>query len=112
VGGVVGGASGVESGPGAIATAAGGAALGGAAGEGARQAITRYTHPEDRKMGMLESGAHIVGQGALQGVNELGGRVAGKVVGKALAPVAEAAATKYPAIAKILGTARELLLLL
>lgn len=101
-GGLIGGAAGLESGPGAIATAGLGAAAGGALGEDARQVINEHLHP-DEKMSALKSGARILGQGALQGANEVTGRIGGRLASKALAPVAESMSTRYPILAKMLG---------
>lgn len=99
VGGVLGAAAGVESGPGAVATEMLGAAAGGALGERARQFI------KDPKMESTESAMRMAGQGSLQAVNELGGRVAGKIAGKVLAPIAERfpVLQHYPFLATLVG---------
>ena len=89
IGGILGAASGAETGPGAVLSATVGAGAGGSAGEAAKQALTEKFHPEDAKMGPIETGARIVGEGALQGANELTGQVAGRTVGKILRPMAE-----------------------
>lgn len=86
-GGVLGGMAGIESGPGAIATAAGGAALGGAGGEALKEKIKK------EKL----NPANIAVQGALGGVGEgvggvvakVGGKVAGTVLPKIVSKISE-----------------------
>jgi hypothetical protein len=100
VGGLVGALTGAETGPGAIIPATVGAGAGGAAGEAAKQSLTEKFHPEDAKMGPIETGVRIAGEGVLQGANELGGQVAGRTVGKLIRPIADkvgaATLAKYP----------------
>ena len=82
-GGLAVGGPGLVSGPADIAAAAGGAAAGGAIGEGVRQAAEEKIHPYDHRMTPKEAATGIVEQGAMQGVNEATGRVAGKVLAPA-----------------------------
>lgn len=89
IGGILGAGAGAETGPGAVGTAALGASAGGGLGETVRQSLTEKLHPEDKKMGATETAARIAGQAGLQGVNELGGQVAGRTVGKILRPIGE-----------------------
>ena len=77
VGGLLGGGGGIETGPGALATGAAGAAFGGATGEAARQLGKRKlfgTGPETS----LESAKEIGKQGGIQAASEVLGRVGGK----------------------------------
>ncbi len=80
VGGIIGGGGGLETGPGAIATGAAGAAAGGGLGETVRESLTEKLFPFEHRMTPKESAEHIVGQGALQGASEAGGRVATKAM--------------------------------
>lgn len=99
-GGMVGLGAGAETGPGAVATSAAGAAAGGGLGEDAKQSLTEHFHPEDRPMGPLESGLRILAASGEQGLQEVGGQVAGRVAGKIVRPLAEKAGpaliAKYP----------------
>lgn len=99
-GGMVGLGAGAETGPGALATSAVGAAAGGGLGEDAKQSLTEHFHPEDRQMGPLESGLRILAAGGEQGLQEVGGQVAGRVAGKIVRPLADKAGpailAKYP----------------
>ena len=62
IGGVLAGGAGIESGPGAIATGAAGAAAGGGLGEIARQVIEEHEHPYDHHMTGKEAAEHIAAQ--------------------------------------------------
>lgn len=100
-GGLIGGAAGAESGPGAVGTAVIGAGAGGALGEDARQYLNQHFHPEDRKMGPLESSLRIIAAGGGQAAQEATGRLAGKVIGRGMNAIGdrfvpEAAFAKYP----------------
>ena len=83
-GGIAGGGAGIETGPGAIATGALGAAAGGALGEDIRQAAEEKIFPNEPKMTPKEAATGIVKQGAVQGLSEATGRVGSKI----LSPVA------------------------
>jgi hypothetical protein len=98
VGGILGGGTGIETGPGALGTAALGAAAGGGLGEDLRQVLTEKFHPENKRMGPIESGASMARQAGLQAANEVGGRVPGRIVSRFLRPVADMlpALQKYP----------------
>ena len=86
VGGFAGGLIGAGAGGGvaSIGTAALGAAAGGAGGEDIRQSLNEYLHPEDKKMGGTESALRMAGAGGSQALQELGGRVSGRLVGHGL----------------------------
>lgn len=88
-GGLIGAGAGAESGPGAVATAALGAGAGGVLGEDARQVIMEKLYPNAPKMGALEAGARLAGQGALQAGNEVAGQVGGRLAGRVVRPVAD-----------------------
>jgi hypothetical protein len=79
VGGLLGGGGGIPSGPGALATAAGGAAIGGAGGESLRQLIRR---------GIGASAPATSGEAAkdigLAGLVQGGAEATGQVIGKGL----------------------------
>lgn len=77
VGGILGAGAGLETGPGAIATGAAGAAAGGGLGEDVRQALTEEFFPLDSRMTPKESAEAMGKQAAAQGTLEAGGRVAG-----------------------------------
>ena len=93
-GGVLGAGAGLPSGPGAVATGVGGAALGGGAGESTRQLL-------DRAMGFnapqtsMDAAKGIGTEGAKQGAYELGGQGIG-ILGRKLAPSLARAALKIP----------------
>ena len=82
-GGFAAGGAGVLTGPADIAAAAGGAAAGGAIGEDIRQAAEERAHPYEHRQTPGEAAKGVVEQGALQGANELTGRVAGRVLSPA-----------------------------
>jgi len=119
IGGLIGGTGGVETGPGVIGTAALGAAAGGGLGEDAKQALNQYLHPEDAKMSGVQSGAGMAKAAGSQGLQELGGQVAGRVVGKMAnrfgVPLLEKATgtpadqifQKYPILKSVFGAADE-----
>jgi hypothetical protein len=90
VGGTLGATAGVLTGPGAIATGIGGAALGGSAGESARQLIDRSLGFETPQTSG-DAAKEIAIEGAKQGAYELGGKalgIAGKKAGVGLANIA------------------------
>ena len=83
-GGILGGGAGIETGPGAIATGAIGAAAGGGLGETIRQEVEEKLFPYDHRLTPKETAKHIAAQAGLQGANELTGRAAGKVLAPAV----------------------------
>jgi hypothetical protein len=82
-GGLATGAPGFVSGPADIAAATGGAAAGGAIGEDIRQVAEERAHPYEHRMTPTEAAKGMAVQGAVQGANELTGRVAGKMLAPA-----------------------------
>jgi hypothetical protein len=79
-GGVIGTVAGAPTGPGAIATGVGGAALGGAAGEAYKQLGERYFLDEGPKTSE-EAATKIGTEGLVSGAGQLAGNVAGKGLG-------------------------------
>jgi hypothetical protein len=105
VGGTVGGILGAAGGP---LTGIGGAALGGAAGEAGKQLVDR-TLGFDAPKTSWDAAKDIGIEGAKQGAYEVGGRVGGKVVAKALSPVGRAVAPKLEKMAEKYPKLKELL---
>lgn len=90
LGGIVGGGAGIESGPGAIGTAALGAGAGGVLGEDARQTLTEHFHPEDKKM---TPGEILKGLG-MEGVGQAAGEASGQMLGRWFRPSLESTMNK------------------
>lgn len=86
VGGILGGAAGIESGPGAIATAAGGATLGGGAGESMRQNINRIVG-NPAPASATEAAKDIGKAGVIGGASDLIGGLTTKALAAGLAPL-------------------------
>jgi hypothetical protein len=90
LGGIAGGGAGLESGPGAVGTAALGAGAGGVLGEDARQVLTEHFHPEDKKMTL---GAALKGL-ALEGAGQAVGEATGQTLGRWFRPNLESSISK------------------
>jgi hypothetical protein len=90
LGGVLGGGAGLESGPGAVGTAALGAGAGGVLGEDARQTLTEHFHPEDKKM---KPGEALKGL-ALEGAGQAAGEATGQMLGRWFRPSLESSINK------------------
>lgn len=99
VGGLIGLGAGAETGPGAVATSAVGAAAGGGLGEDARQMLDEHFHPEDA-MTPKTAALKLLRQTALQGGNEVAGQVAGRVVGSGIHAAADKAGLINDALEK------------
>ena len=84
VGGIAGGGAGLETGPGAIATGAAGAAAGGGLGEVLKQEGEELLFPNRPKMTPKESAKGIAKEVGIQGISELTGRAAGKLLSPAI----------------------------
>ena len=104
IGGVLAGGAGIESGPGAIATGAAGAAAGGGLGEIARQVIEEHEHPYDHHMTGKEAAEHIAAQAGVQGASELTGRLGSKLIAPAVSHFGETAIASEKTGVKLLPT--------
>lgn len=86
VGGIIGGGAAAPTGPGAIGTAALGAAAGGGLGEDIRQVAEEHLFPDEPKMTAKESANKLAEEATMQGASEATGRLISKPL---------KAATKY-----------------
>lgn len=109
-GGIVGLTSGAETGPGAVGTAMLGAGAGGAAGEAAKERLMEWFHPQMPKPTAGEAAVKIVGQGALQSLNEVvGDAILGPMMSRAVQPITKSVPdslfTRFPFLKTVLAKA-------